>query len=88
MSPKATTVVSERRASAIAANTSSSRQTQTGHPGPEISSTASGSVLRSPAIEMVRSCPPQTFITRTRPRKGSAWMREVLLRDAYPAGSW
>ena len=64
---------------------SSSGQMQTGQPGPGTSSMFDGIALRSPAVVIDRSWPPQTFITLIDGGSGSARMRSshsapVLMR--------
>ena len=54
---------------------SSSGQMQTGQPGPGTISMFDGIALRSPAVVIDRSCPPQTFMTLMRSGSGSARMR-------------
>ncbi len=54
---------------------SSSGHTQTGQPGPGMSSICRGKAPRKPAWLMERSWPPHTFITRTRSGSGRPRMR-------------
>jgi hypothetical protein len=81
MSPKAATTT-PLRASWMAAYMSSSGHTQTGQPGPGMSSICRGKAPRNPAWLMERSWPPHTFITRT--RSGN---RRPRMRSSQPRAS-
>ena len=87
MSPKKQTTTSGRPARAIARSRYSTGVTHTGHPGPEISLTESGSMARNPAEAMAWVWVPQTSMIEV--GRSNCVLKRLIsaTRPAIAAGS-